>query len=198
MGDSNERLREARRDAGFRSAPAAAKRFGWVISTYASHENGQTPVPAKAAEDYAKAFKVSAAWIMYGEGSRRRRTTPVTLSVAPGAELVDLPESASETDLPADLPAGATPVIVRDESLYPRYYSGEGFFYLDRQRTPDDLIGKECVVQLKNGKRLVGILRRGSRRRVFNIERWQFPLLEDQEISWAARTRRWPETTSRS
>jgi phage repressor protein C with HTH and peptisase S24 domain len=64
MDETNERLRKARDDAGFKSAMSAAKRFGWTPSTYASHENGQTPVPRKAAEVYAKAFKVSPAWLL--------------------------------------------------------------------------------------------------------------------------------------
>lgn len=44
-------------------------RFNWTPSTYASHENGQSSVPKKAAERYAKAFKVSAGWILTGEGN---------------------------------------------------------------------------------------------------------------------------------
>lgn len=69
MGESNDRLKAARERAGFDSARQAAIRFGWTISTYASHENGQTPVPQKAAEKYAAKFKVSAGWILTGEGS---------------------------------------------------------------------------------------------------------------------------------
>ena len=64
METSNERLRKAREKAGFISARSAAARFGWNPSTYASHENGQTPVPQKAAEKYAKAFKTTAAYIL--------------------------------------------------------------------------------------------------------------------------------------
>jgi hypothetical protein len=67
MGDSNDRLRLARERAGFTSARQAALRYGWVVSTYASHENGQTPVPQKAAEKYAEKFKVSVASILTGE-----------------------------------------------------------------------------------------------------------------------------------
>jgi phage repressor protein C with HTH and peptisase S24 domain len=69
MDETNERLKDARERAGFKSARAAALRHNWTPSTYASHENGQTPVPRKAAEAYSKAFKVSAAWILTGEGS---------------------------------------------------------------------------------------------------------------------------------
>jgi phage repressor protein C with HTH and peptisase S24 domain len=74
MDDSNRRLREARAAAGFKSARAAALRFGWTVSTYASHENGQTGVPPKAAKRYAKAFKTSAGWILTGEGPVNQST----------------------------------------------------------------------------------------------------------------------------
>ena len=68
MGDSNDRLKEARKKAGFRSARSAALRYGWTPSTYASHENGQTgTVPVDAAKEYADKFGVSQGWILTGE-----------------------------------------------------------------------------------------------------------------------------------
>lgn len=69
MDETNTRLRQARKKAGFKSARAAAIRHNWVPSTYASHENGQTPVPKDAAREYAKAFKVTSAWLLDVEGS---------------------------------------------------------------------------------------------------------------------------------
>lgn len=64
MGEPNKRLIQARIAAGFRSARAAAIRHGWPPSTYASHENGQTPdIPLETAAKYARAFKVSAVWL---------------------------------------------------------------------------------------------------------------------------------------
>jgi transcriptional regulator with XRE-family HTH domain len=72
MSEPKDRLKEAREKAGFASASAAAKRFGWKISTYLSHENGQTEeIPPKTARKYAKAFKVSAAWLQHEEGDMR-------------------------------------------------------------------------------------------------------------------------------
>src|ERR1700674_2597014 len=71
LADSNARLRQARQDAAFPSARSAALRFGWTVSTYASHENGQTPVPLDEAPKYARAFKVSAAWLLTGESHRK-------------------------------------------------------------------------------------------------------------------------------
>ena len=64
---TSARLRQARIAAGFHSASAAAERFGWPPSTYASHENGQTdPVPQRVAVEYAQAFGVSLPWLLTG------------------------------------------------------------------------------------------------------------------------------------
>lgn len=52
-----ERLKQARSDAGFKSARAAAIRFGWGPSTYAAHENGQNrfgPEAAKLCDNSAR------------------------------------------------------------------------------------------------------------------------------------------------
>jgi len=64
----NLRLIQARKAAGFKSARAAAIRFGWTPSTYASHENGQSNYGLVAAEKYALAFGTRAIWLLHGEG----------------------------------------------------------------------------------------------------------------------------------
>ena len=70
MGDSNGRLKHARTARGFKSAAEAAKWHHWNVSTYSSHENGQTdPVPQRAAKRYAQAFNVSELWLLTGHGS---------------------------------------------------------------------------------------------------------------------------------
>lgn len=61
------RLRQAREASGFRSANAAAIRFGWSVHTYGQHENGTRGL-ARAAAKYAKAYKVSEGWLLTGEG----------------------------------------------------------------------------------------------------------------------------------
>lgn len=72
MSEPKDRLKEAREKAGFPSARAAALKNHWPVSTYASHENGQTPeIPPKTARKYAKAFGVTAAWLQHGEGDMR-------------------------------------------------------------------------------------------------------------------------------
>lgn len=62
------RLRAARIGRGYKTAAEAIARHGWKASTYAAHENGQNGIKPDAAMDYARAFKVDAAWILTGIG----------------------------------------------------------------------------------------------------------------------------------
>lgn len=67
MESMSSRLREARLESGFSSASAAAKAHGWTVSTYIAHENGQNDYSPERAEDYAKAFKTTAEWLLFGK-----------------------------------------------------------------------------------------------------------------------------------
>ena len=80
MSDKHERLREARLSAGYESAAAAANRFGWGVSTYAGHENGSRGFKDDLAAQYARAFRVTPEWIIFGRGKG---------TVAPVAENLD-------------------------------------------------------------------------------------------------------------
>lgn len=64
------RLRQAREAAGFPSAAAAARAIGAKEITYTSHENGQRGLRPGPAARYARKFKVSAAWLLTGQGPR--------------------------------------------------------------------------------------------------------------------------------
>jgi SOS-response transcriptional repressor LexA len=60
----SERLREARKRAGYETAEAACQAFGWKPAGYRHHEAGLRKFDPEAAKRYARAFKVSAAWLM--------------------------------------------------------------------------------------------------------------------------------------
>lgn len=62
-----QRLRAARIAAGFTSAQAAAKRFGWSEDTYAQHENGTRGI-TRAYLKYARALRVRPEWLWSGVG----------------------------------------------------------------------------------------------------------------------------------
>jgi hypothetical protein len=64
--EAAKRLLRARRDAGFRTASDAIRRFGWTGSTYRAHENGQNSYKGEAVT-YAKAYRTTAGFLLYGE-----------------------------------------------------------------------------------------------------------------------------------
>ncbi len=64
--DQAKRLEQARKAAGYESARAAAIRFDWSYDTYSQHERGERGL-SRSAKRYAKAFKVSEAWLLTGE-----------------------------------------------------------------------------------------------------------------------------------
>lgn len=68
MNGPEERLRIARIRAGFDTGKAAAEAMGVPVATYLGHENGSRGISAKRAGQYAKRFKVTEQWILYGVG----------------------------------------------------------------------------------------------------------------------------------
>lgn len=70
MVTPNERLRIAREKAGYESATDAASALGMSRATYIQHENGTQGrgLPAKAVPKYARKFKVSEQWLLFGKG----------------------------------------------------------------------------------------------------------------------------------
>jgi len=81
MQKAADRLRHARVAAGFATAAEAAIRFGWNPNTYKSHENGQRGVKPETSEQYARAFRVSPAWLSFGSGDETAhpvRNVPAT------------------------------------------------------------------------------------------------------------------------
>jgi len=72
MTSPSNRLRQARIAAGFPDATTAAQSLGVPAPTYISHENGSRGFRADSANKYARRFRVSAAWLLYGREDRAR------------------------------------------------------------------------------------------------------------------------------
>ena len=88
----NERLREARRKAGYKTPTEAARALkskGINQHTLISHENGNRPISRKAAALYGKVFNVDPGWLLFGplgqERSERLRRAFERVAAAPPA-----------------------------------------------------------------------------------------------------------------
>jgi len=193
MNSPGERLRWAREKAGFFTATDAARSYGWTVPTYLGHENGDRVPSRQNAKRYAQAFGVTWDWILEGENSG----FDDLLDVAPigyvgaGTEIVlsDPELQAIPSQLADQLmnrPNKILSIEVRGDALYPRYMDGEVFYFVRDGRDPVELLGKECVVRLKDRQLLLRLLRRGSISNRYHLESWCAPLIEDQDVAWAA------------
>jgi len=69
MDSPADRLKRAREAAGYASASSAAEAIGVAPATYAQHENGTRGFPATKADRYARFFRTSPEWLIYGRGA---------------------------------------------------------------------------------------------------------------------------------
>lgn len=191
MGDSNDRLKAARlRRFPGTSAREIALRFGWNESTYASHENGQTAVPAAAAHRYAKTFKASAGWILTGEGKMDAQNLVRLMGrVGAGGEIdpeyEQVPEEGlEEIELPYPVGPDAIAFEVKGTSMQPKFDDGDLVVCSNGPRNPDDFIGKQVAVRTAKGSRYLKKLRSGSKRGLYSLHSFNDDPIEDVKIAW--------------
>ncbi|TYO91452.1 helix-turn-helix protein [Oceanicella actignis] len=185
--EPSERLRLARERAGFETAAEAARRFGWQIVTYRHHENGTRGFRRPDALKYARAFRVSPEWLLFGTGGPEKKSVPLVGYVGAGAEIFTLDEGVGaldEVDPPPGIGPEAVAVRVRGDSMWPRYMDGDVLIY-DRHAPLDRVDGRECVVALPDGRRFVKIVRRNPDG-TFTLESWNAPPIHNVTLDWAA------------
>lgn len=187
--DSAKRLERARIARGFLDAKSAAQFFGWKYDSYAQHENGTRGI-TRAAARYAKAFRVSEAWLLTGEGRGpgEMNEVPIKGRVGAGSEIYAIDDGGQEVaPAPADANPSTVAVEVSGDSMFPAYEDGTLLYY-SRLLPPDDMVNRRCVVQLGSGKIYVKVLRQGSSAGLFNLQslNHMFPDITDQHVEWAA------------
>jgi phage repressor protein C with HTH and peptisase S24 domain len=186
-------LKSIRQRLGW-SQEQAASALETTVPQYGKLERGERRLSERWIDRAAQGFGVDPGEVVENP---RRRLALVVGYVGAGAVIVpidDVPAGArlDEVEAPVGAPDGVVAVIVRGDSMYPRYFDGERLFYIQNHQPPQDFIGKECILQLADGGMLVKILRRGTRPGVFNLESWNAPLIENQVVEWAAPVR-WTE-----
>lgn len=199
-----KRLRWARqRDKRFDKATEAAKAFGWTVSTYLGHENGDRIPSRNAAKKYAAAYKVRWDWILEGgpnaiapPASTVTKLTaddhvqvPVRSYVGAGDEVFVLPTDDPPIDWVSAPPGmeNAEATEVRGNSMRPLYHDGDLLFHIRRVDVDLHEYQDEVVVtQVKGGKRLVKLLQPGTRRGRYTLASVNpaFDPIEDQQLEW--------------
>jgi phage repressor protein C with HTH and peptisase S24 domain len=193
MDDRAARLRQARLDAGFETAAAAAEAHGWNRNTYASNENGNAPYSWRRARDYGRAFSVRPEWLYDAQGPSAGQPGPAPVigrvGADPGGEVL-LAGGQVQPEF-APLPPGGTEraVALRVTGHSMRGLADDGaLIYFEDQRTPPspDMLGQVVVVELDTGEVLVKRLLRGGAPGRFDLESLAGPTRRDARLRWAA------------
>jgi phage repressor protein C with HTH and peptisase S24 domain len=138
MDELHERLRQARMNAGFKSASGAAKHFSWGESTYRAHENGQNKFDYTDAQKYGKAFNVNPSWLFVGstdlgsstginDAAREDELIQVKVAQSHRQAPIGIPpfiQPPLRADMPADLPVYGFAVGGKED---------DGEFYMNGQ-----------------------------------------------------------------
>jgi DNA-binding XRE family transcriptional regulator len=196
MMEPNDRLQKARQEAGYENAVDAARAFGWGQSTYISHENGTRGLKPTIAERYAKAFRVTPEWILYGNKGKKAAAAPEKRTVDAGrlcrrrryGALLRRSGAVRRCARPEGSSDETVAVEIRGDSLgalFDRWL----VFYDDVHRpVTADQVGKLCVVGLLDGRILIKKVQRSrARQGLFHLfSNTEAPIL-DVEIEWAAK-----------
>ena len=160
-----DRLMQLRIAAGFPSASAGSRAIGVSNITYQHHENGTRGISRKMASFYAGFFKVPAGLLLYGETPVVTIDVPIVGVINDGGKVGErmspsqyLPET---TPAPPFVDAELLALVVISDELYPAYRPGDVVFFDLLQEIDDNrLDGRECIIELTDGTRLLRVIHR--------------------------------------
>lgn len=194
MDTIGERLKAARLAAGYETAAAAARAFGWHKQNVVDHEADRRGVDPEQAERYAKAYRVDPSWILWGGANRKPKPTglvPIVGRVGADTEGRILFSTGQQSGDQAPVPPGGTnrAVAVEVDGHSMRGFADNGaLIYFEEQHTKPtrDHIGRVVVVELETGEVLVKRLLRGDAAEAWDLESIVGPTLQNVRIAWVA------------
>lgn len=178
-----------------------AKESGLSQPVIARYETGERQPKLWQLERIAGALGISAPDLVaqFAEAGAEiirdtARTVPVVGYVGAGHEVHRFDDDPSSDRIEeAEAPPGAgehtEAVIVSGQSMAPAFRDRDIIYYEKRELGPEDLIGRECVVGLADGRTFVKVLQRGSDRGLYNLFSYNAPLITDVAVNWAMRVR---------
>lgn len=188
-----KRLKWAREHHGqYAKATDAAKAFGWTVSTYLGHENGDRNPSRTAAKRYARAYRVRWEWLLDEDGPAIAGTqeAPIVGLVSGPSEIHLYPKGKVQhtTELPPGGKTSTVAVEVQGGSMRGIADDKWLIFFDDEHRPPSaDLVGKLCVLELDAGEILLRVLQPGRKKGRYDLESATEPTIRDAKVKWAAR-----------
>lgn len=112
---------------------------------------------------------------------------PVEGYIGAGAEVFVLDGNSTEIDYikaPIGM-TGGTCLVVRGDSMYPKFEDGDMVVIFGIQHDLESLIGQYCYVKLQDGRIFLKQLRRGSSRGLYSLFSHNAPPIEDVTVEIA-------------
>lgn len=185
-----QRLREAR-EARNLTAQQVYDALGIAKSTYEQYENGRLGL-SQVAVRLANFLRTNLEWLLTGKGlmrgARSDFSIPIRGIVGAGG-LIDtliadeINGLGDMIDLPPIESLGA--LLVKGDSQRPRFFDGEYVIFKAIPRRPDELVGEFAVVETRDGRSMIKLLRHGRQDGTFNLESVNADTEENVEIDCA-------------
>lgn len=195
ISDFKDRLRAARVEAKFPNATAAARGFGWPVSTYLGYENGDREPSKAMARRIADAYRVSLEWLLTGRGEMKPIASAFRVvvmgKIGAGAailpEMEQVPDSGLyEVSTPFSVPKGAIAFEVEGDSMWPRYDPGDVIVCWRQGSNTEEVIGWEAAVRTADGHRYLKRVLKGADPGTFDLESHNAPPIRGVKIEWIA------------
>ncbi|MGU3540031.1 LexA family transcriptional regulator [Methylobacterium sp. A54F] len=201
--DQGQRLKRARKAAGYRSARDAALQNEWAESSYRAHESGTRTIGQDDAERYASRFRfdgvdVTARGILFGDADAPEQVSPHTNVVGvkglisagglieTGSEQISEGSNLFEVTVPFPVPEGTIAFRVSGPSMHPRYDPEDIVLCSEYGENPERLVGLYAAVTTMKGDRYLKRLLHGTKKGHFHLESHNAPLISDVRLKWAS------------
>lgn len=187
-GEGMSNLRHYRQQAGISQAQLAelAKTSQPQINKL---EAGDRKLTREWAERLAPHLQATPQELMFGELGRTY--APIVGYVGAGQTVYsEAGGGADRVEVPPNARGPVEVVVVRGDSMYPVYRDGDRIIFEGISRSVEELINRECIVELADGRKLIKTIRRT--RDGLALESFNAPLISDPVIA-AAWLVRWVE-----
>lgn len=186
------RIRHARLACGYATATDAARRLTINIYTYVQYESGLRRPKIQTLERIAKTFRVSYEWLATGlgeGGTTVQMTVPVTGTIGAWGTVI-FADNLGDLDAPPDATA-ATAALLTGADAMPTFVDGKYSYFYERPhkpnaKVPEQILGRLCVVALKDKRVLIRRIERGSRAGRYHLVGRSAEPIFDQRVEWFA------------
>ena len=152
MLSKNIRLKQARIKSGFKSALAASNFLSIPYGTYSGHENGSRGIKENDILRYARAFKVSAFWLAFGQ-SRPKQKIRIIGFTGSVAQMIDVKSdvigSLIEIEPSFPIEPESKALIVVGSDLAP-IYENDDIVILGAPQKPSELVNIRSAAFIAN------------------------------------------------